>query len=273
MGHPARVNPNPTSPGSFTQPMPQFAQPMPPSSDMRSSGGQFGQPFSPMPGLQSRLANPGGSGATGGGMTVAPPNIGGMQAAPIPSGGTSVADANARPPGGAAWWNTDNQYGNPHRTIDPNSSLPAWQQLGFYDKPSWEQRGKPTESGLQVPSLTDPKTGIYHWELYTPEWSQAFDKALQSNYQWRPKTYPGTPLGLDDPRTLAQIAEWKANGGTSGPSIATPGPARPIPWWMTGGSGVNPAGGSPSEPALWQDRGFASKADWRAANKPGMRTP
>lgn len=214
---------------------------------------------------------PGGPGLPGTGLTpgrpmgIGLPNVGG------PTGGTSVNDVNTRPPDGAPWWNTTNPYGNAHKTIDPNSSLPVWQQLGFYDKNSWDQRGKPMESGMLMPSLTDPKTGIYHYELYTPEYEKAALAATQGNDLWRPPTYPGSGISLSDPRELANIAEWKANGGSFGPSISGNGGPRPIPWWMTGGSGVNPAGGSGSAPDFgptrWQNAGYGSKDEWRAAGK------
>ena len=319
--------------------------------DGMPQGGQI-----PMPGQGSGMQtgpyqNPGwwsgGSGATGGGMQIGPPNLGGgsggppiganggppqwsnVPGTPVPGGGTwypygvsgstitggnatlSAPDPNAivggtpdpqhpgqmiggmtnaymaqraldaaiRPPGGAPWWTTNQGWSgnsngpvNPQRTVDPNSSLPIWQQLGYYDKANWENAGKPTQSGGAFPSLTDPNTGIYHYELYTPEYERAFTAAQNANNQWRPLTYPSTP-------SSGQVTYAYQHPNEENPPGFGRGASRPIPWWMTGGSGVNPAGGSaggsmPSAgPSLWQNLGFGSKADWRTANKPGMRTP
>lgn len=235
--------------------------------------------------------------STGGGMSTAPPSYGGTvpestisggEIPGVPGSGAQLgpwdpngitggmtnaymrqlaADATIRPPGGAPWWT---QAGSePYRKVDPNSSLPAWQQLGYYSKEQWQEHGKPTESGMALPSLTDPNTGIYHYELYTPEYQNALLRANQSNYLWRPTTSP-PPFSFDQ----AAAAQANANPGTTiGQERPTRGAARPIPWWMTGGSGINPGAssgtGSPSGAgALWQLLGFGSKDDWRAAGKP-----
>jgi len=152
-----------------------------------------------------------------------------------------------------AWWYLPGSQR--YRTLDPNSAEPPWKQLGFYSKDLWEQQGRPTETGLSRPSLTDPATGIYHYEKWTPEWSAAFLKANESNYRWRPTTEP-PPYSFIDPAKF-----WGPNATETGDPKR--GAARPIPPWMQGGSGS-------LEQPLWLQLGFGSKDAWRAGGKPGQ---
>lgn len=179
----------------------------------------------------------------------------GMQTGPYQTPGTMPSAGPG--PGPNGWWELPGS--EPYRRSDVNSSLPIWQQLGYYDKQHWQEHGKPTESGIPLPSLTDPKTGIYHYELYTPEYQNALLKANHSNYLWRPTTSP--PL---DP--LAAARANLALGPDVNTGYAVRGISRPIPWWMTGGSGVNP---NATATPLWQSQGYASRQEWRQAGKPG----
>lgn len=134
-------------------------------------------------------------GTTGGGMQIGPPNFGGggggTPSAPVwtPVEGTPIA-------GGGLWY----PYGFGGSTIkggeipgvpgsratlgapDPNAKVGDMTNA-YMAKTAAEATARPpngqswwtTPSGMA--SLVDPNTGIYHYELYTPEYEKAFVNA------------------------------------------------------------------------------------------------
>lgn len=97
----------------------------------------------------------------------------------------AAANLQLRPPNGAPWWTT----------AGPSS----------------------------MPSLTDPNTGIYHYELYTPEYEKAF---LNSVYRNNPNS-PISQQNLGQPTSsrwadagYSSKADWKA--GNKQPRIVDP---------------------------------------------------
>jgi len=252
----------------------------------------------------------------GGGMSTAPPNVGG--AATAPPAGPYQYPATAGTPGNVYdniawgmraspyaqnpnWWysprvnNTGSAYaGDPahpsqlsYQKYDPSIAKPAWQQMGFMDERQWRDRGSPLEMGLDMPSLTDPATGIYHSELYTPEYEKAYLQSQNSNYRsnpggrWHAEPIAGSghvgPNGLTWDYTEEPAWQRMGFGNKFGwRSSGMPSQYPPLPTADTPGFGpapMPPAGAPmPGAAPLWQTGGFGSRQDWRAAGKPG-RTP